>query len=331
MSVSLRAPRGSVALAAAAFLLLGIAAPDARAQSWPSRPVRMVVGFAPGGAADVAARIVARRLAEQIGQQVLIENRAGAGGIVAMEASAKAAPDGHTIHLATNGPLVVSPHAQKNLPYDVRRDVSLLTMAVTFSNVVVVNPAVPARDLREWLDLGRAKPGTLAYASSGIASTGHLAGELLRLRSNVELTHVAYKGGAPAVQDLLGGQIGTMFATVPTALPHVKAGRLRAIAVTTARRSDALPDVPTIAEQGFAGFDAQNWYAFVGPGRMSRELQVRLNGELVRALRSADVREQLLANGFEPVPSTIEELTGFVERELEVWGRVVRQSGIRME
>lgn len=307
------------------------AATGAFAQSgFPTRPVTVVVGFAPGGGTDIAARIIAKQLAVELGQQVLVENRAGAGGNIATGAVARAAPDGYLISLATISSLTVQPHLNSKLPYDPRRDLAPLTMGVVFANVLVVHPSVPATTVAEFVALAQAKPGTIGYGTSGIGTTGHLAGELFRMMAKAPIVHVPYKGGGPAMTDLLGGQIPSSFASAPSALPHVKAGKIRALATTGAARSSFLPDVPTIAES-YPGYEATNWYAFVAPGKTPKEVVGELNRQLVKVLSTPSVREQLLSNGMEPQPSTPEELARYMEREYETWGRVVKEAGIQAE
>jgi tripartite-type tricarboxylate transporter receptor subunit TctC len=307
------------------------AATGAFAQSgFPTRPVTVVVGFAPGGGTDIAARIIAKQLAVELGQQVLVENRAGAGGNIATGAVARAAPDGYLISLATISSLTVQPHLNSKLPYDPRRDLAPLTMGVVFANVLVVHPSVPATTVAEFVALAQAKPGTIGYGTSGIGTTGHLAGELFRMMAKAPIVHVPYKGGGPAMTDLLGGQIPSSFASAPSALPHVKAGKIRALATTGAARSSFLPDVPTIAES-YPGYEATNWYAFVAPGKTPKEVVGDLNRQLVKVLSTPSVREQLLSNGMEPQPSTPEELARYMEREYETWGRVVKEAGIQAE
>src|SRR5262245_4696677 len=310
-----------------------VAATDAFAQgaSFPTRPVTVVVGFAPGGGTDIAARIIAKELAVELGQQVLVENRAGAGGNIATGAVARAAPNGYLISLATISSLTVQPHLNTKLPYDPRRDLAPLTMGVVFANVLVVHPSVPATTVAEFVALAQAKPGTIGYGTSGIGTTGHLAGELFRMMAKAPIVHVPYKGGGPAMTDLLGGQIPSSFASAPSALPHVKAGKIRALATTGPARSSFLPDVPTIAESGFPGYEATNWYAFVAPGKTPKDVVGELNRQLVKVLSTPSVREQLLANGMEPQPSTPEELARYMEREYEMWGRVVKEAGIQAE
>ena len=301
------------------------------APSFPTRPVVIVVGFAPGGGTDIAARIVAKQLAVELGQQVLVENRAGAGGNIATGQVARAAPDGYLISLATISSLTVQPLINTKLPYDPRRDLAPLTMGVVFANVLVVHPSVPATTVAEFVALARAKPGTIGYGTSGIGTTGHLAGELFRMMAQAPIVHVPYKGGGPAMTDLIAGQIPSSFASAPSALPQVKAGKIRALATTGAARSSFLPDVPTIAESGFPGYEATNWYAFVAPAKTPKDVVARLNRDLVKSLRTPEIREQLLASGMEPQPSTAEELAQYIDRQFATWGRVVKEAGIQVE
>jgi tripartite-type tricarboxylate transporter receptor subunit TctC len=308
------------------------AAAEALAQTaFPTRTVTLMVGFAPGGGTDIAARIVAKQLATELGQQVVVENRAGAGGNIATGAVARATPDGHLISLATISSLTVQPHLNSKLPYDPRRDLAPLTMGVVFANVLVVHPSVPATTVAEFVALARRAPGTIGYGTSGVGTTGHLAGELFRLMAQAPIVHVPYKGGGPAMTDLLGGQIPSSFASAPSALPHVKAGKIRALATTGPTRSSFLPEVPTVAESGYPGYDATNWYAFVAPARTPKDVVDRLHRDLVKVLSTPEVREQLLSNGMEPQPSTPEELARYIDREYATWGRVVKEAGIQAE
>jgi tripartite-type tricarboxylate transporter receptor subunit TctC len=307
-----------------ALFAAGAAAQDA----FPSRPITMVVGFAPGGGTDTAARIVAKAASENLGQAVVVDNRAGAGGNIANDLVAKAAPDGHTILLSSVGPLAVAPHMIANLPYDPLKDLVPVTMAVTFANVLVVHDGVPVRTLADYVKLANDKPGALTYGSSGIGGAGHLSGELLRMMSKVSIVHVPYKGGGPAMQGLLGKQIASIFATPISAGPHIKTGRIRAIAVTSAQRTSFMPDVPTVAESGYPGFEATNWYAYVLPAKTPNAIVDRWNRELVKILNDAAVREALLAQGMEPAPGTREALAAYILREYQTWGRVVREAKI---
>ncbi len=313
------------ALTMVGLLLFGTAAAQT---TFPSRPVTMVVGFAPGGGTDIASRIIAKKLSENLGQSVVVENRPGAGGNIATELVARAAPDGHTILLGSVGSLSVAPHLVAKLPYDPLRDLAPITMAVVFPNVLVVHPSVGANTLAEFVRLAQAKPGSIHFGSSGIGGAGHLAGELFRMMAKVEIVHVPYKGGGPAVADLLGGRIAAVFATPASAGPHIKSGKIRALAVTGAARSSWLPEIPTIAESGYPGYEATNWYAYVAPAATPKPILERWNHELVKVLTSAEIREQLLSHGLEPSPGTSEALARHIERELATWGRVVKQAGI---
>jgi tripartite-type tricarboxylate transporter receptor subunit TctC len=295
---------------------------------FPSRPITMIVGFAPGGGTDAAARIVAKAATEALGQSVVVENRAGAGGNIAHEQVAKAAPDGHTILLGSVGPLAVAPHMIKNLPYDPLKDLVPVTMAVTFANVLVVHDGVPARTLAEYVKLANETPGGLTYGSSGIGGAGHLSGELFRMMSKAPVVHVPYKGGGPAMQGLLGKQIASIFATPISAGPHIKSGRIRAIAVTSAKRTEFLPEVPTIAESGYPGFEATNWYAYVLPAKTPEEIADRWNRELVKILNDPGVRRALHDQGMEPAPSTRAELGATIKREYDTWAKVVKEANI---
>ena len=317
----------TILLAAAA-----LAATGALAQSnFPSRTVTITVGFAPGGGTDTAARIVAQKLSQDIGQSVVVENRAGAGGNIAAQHIANATPDGYTISLSSVGPLSVSPSLYKSLPYDPKRDIAPITMGVVFPNVFVVNPKVPAKTLAEFVALAKSKPGELNYASSGVGGAGHLAGELFKQAAGIDMVHVPYKGGGPAMTDLLGGRV-TMYPAVPsTALPHIQAGKLVALAVTGPTRLPTLPDVPTVAESGYPGFEAMNWYAFVAPAKTPPEILDYWNRELVKVLRDPGVREKLMQDGLEPMPGTRADLARYIERETEKWGKVVRAANIQPE
>jgi tripartite-type tricarboxylate transporter receptor subunit TctC len=317
--------------AAALAASLAALSPFASAQQWPSRPITLIVGFAAGGATDTAARIIAKKLSDNLGVPVVVDNKAGAGGNIAAQATANAAPDGYTIHLGSIGPLSVAPHLIKNLPYDPQKDLTPLTMGVIFANVLVVNPGVPAKTVKEFVALAKRSPGKYEYGSTGVGSASNLAGELFKQRAGVELTHVPYKGGGPAMPDILAGRIASYWATPATALPHIQAGKIRPIGTTGLKRSPTLPDIPTIAEQGYPGFEAVNWYAFVGPGKLPAELAERWNKELVRVLSDPGVKEQLLHHGLEPHPGTREELARYMRAESEKWGKLIRDAKITAE
>ncbi len=306
-------------------------AANAAAQSYPSRPITLVVGFAPGGGTDTVARVMQKKLGEYLGQTIVVENRAGAGGTIAADVVARANPDGYTILLATIAALAVAPHLNSKLPYNPLRDFAPISMATVSGNVLVVHPSVQAKTLAEYVKEANSRPGGIPYGTSGVGSAGNLAGELFRLTAKANLVHVPYKGGGPAMSDLLGGQIPSVFASATTATPQVKAGKLRALGSTGSKRSAALPDVPTIAEQGYPGYEATNWYAYVAPARTPRNIVARLNAEIVRTLRDPETHEAILKLGEEPTPSTPEELAKQIEREHATWGRVVKEAGIPVE
>ena len=316
-----------IVLAAAALCVAGAAL----SQNFPNRTVTLTVGFAPGGGTDTAARIIAQKLSENIGQSVVVENKAGAGGNIAAQHIAGAPPDGYTIHLTSIGPMSVAPHIVKNLPYDPKRDVAPITMGVVFPNVIVVPPTVPAQTLAEFVALAKKKPGQLTYGSSGIGGAGHLTGELFKQRAGIDVIHVPYKGGGPALSDLLAGRID-MYPSVPsTALPHIETGKLRAIATTGLKRTSMLPNVPTVAESGYPGFEATNWYAFVAPAKTPDTVLDYWNREIVKVLNDPQVKADLAKHGLDPAPGTRRELADYIARETEKWGKVVREAGIKAE
>jgi len=315
-----------IALAAA----LAMAA-NAAAQSYPSRPITLVVGFAPGGGTDTVARVMQRKLGEYLGQTIVVENRAGAGGTIAADVVSKATPDGYTILLATIAALAINPHLNSKLPYKPLVDFAPISMATVSGNVLVVNTSVQAKTLAEYVEEANSKPGGMTYGTSGIGSAGNLAGELFRLTAKANLVHVPYKGGGPAMSDLLGGQIPSVFASATTATPQVRSGKLRALGSTGAKRSEALPEVPTIAEQGYPGYQATNWYAYVAPAKTSKDIVARLNREIVKTLNDPETHAAILKQGEEPTPSTPEELAQHMASEYATWGRVIREAGIPVE
>jgi tripartite-type tricarboxylate transporter receptor subunit TctC len=308
---------------------LALAATSAFAQ-YPSRALTTVVGFAPGGGTDTVSRIVAKTLGEQLGHQVLTDNKAGAGGNIATDHVVKAQPDGYTIYLGNVGALTVNPHLLP-LQYDPLRDLAPITMAVVFPNLVVVHPSVSANTLAEFIKLAKDNPGKYTYGSSGIGGAGHLAGELLKMMAKIELTHVPFKGGGPAMQAMLGGQIHSYFATPVAAGPHVKAGKAKALATTGAKRDPFMADVPTVAESGYPGYEATNWYAYLAPAKTPRDIVERLNREIVKALKSPEVKDLLNKQGLEAAPSTPEDLAAFMKREYDTWGKVVKEAGIKAQ
>ena len=297
---------------------------------WPSRPITLVVPFAAGGATDTAARIIAKKLTENLGQSVIVENVAGAGGNIAHQQVAAAPPDGYKILLGSVGPLAVAKHLTK-LNFDPEKDLAPITMAVVFSNVLVVHPGVPVKSLAEFVAMAKKDPGKYEYGSTGVGGAAHLAGELFKQRAGVDLTHVPYKGGGAAMPDILGGRITSYWATPATSLQHIQAGRLKPLATTGLTRSPQLPEVPTVAESGYPGFEATNWYAFVAPAKTPPEILDRWNKELVKILNDADVRAELSKHGLEPKPGTREELAAYIRRESETWSKVIKQAGIKAD
>ena len=315
-------------MAAAAALAF---AACAHAQSnFPSKPITTVVGFEPGGGTDTVARIVSKTLSDQIGQQAVVENRAGAGGDIAVDYVARSAPDGYTLVLANVGSLAVNPHIMKT-PYDPLKDLTPITMGVVFANVLVVQPTLAVKTLPDYVKLAREHPGKITYASSGIGGAGHLAGELLKRVAKVDLVHVPYKGGGPAMQGFLGRQVDSFFATPVSSIKQIEAGRAVAIATTGSKRAKLLPDVPTVAEAGYPGYEALNWYAYLGPAKMPKDIVGKLNQELTKALRSPDVLAAFDKQGVEAQPGTPQELTAYMKREYDTWGKVVKQAGIKAE
>jgi tripartite-type tricarboxylate transporter receptor subunit TctC len=302
------------------------------AQSWPQKPVRVIVPFAPGGASDLMPRLVGEKLSTMWGQPVLMENRPGAAGNIGMEAGAKSAPDGYTLLSAPNGNLVVNPHMYSKLNYDVFKDLAPVTRIAAVQNVLVVHPDVPASTVKELVSLARAKPGSLNFASPGNGSQAHVAVELLKLQLGLDLVHVPYQGVGPAVKDLLGGRINVMVAQVPSALPHIKAGKLRALGVASTAPLAALPDVPTIAAAApLPGFEAVSWYALMAPAGTPKEVIGKIHSDIAKVLQMPDVRERLAGMGAEPSGESPAELAARIKAESDRWGEVVRKANIRAD
>ncbi len=314
-----------VLLAAA---LCGIAQPAWTQSNYPSRPIRFIAANAPGGGLDITARVIQPKLAAALGQQVIVDNRAGAAGSIASEIVAKSAPDGYTIMVASLGGLAVNTNLYKGLTYHPLRDFAPVTWATSGSNVLVVHPSVPAKSVKELIALARAQPDKLSYGSSGAGNAGHLAGELFNGMAGIKMVHIPYKGGAPAMIDLIAGQVQLIFASAPTAVPQVKAGKIRGLAVTTARRSVILPDLPTIAEAGLPGFEADNWYGVVTVMKTPHPVIERLHAEIVRALHMPDVKQALLTQGLEVRTSTPQEFGSYMKSEFDKWAKVIKDAGI---
>jgi tripartite-type tricarboxylate transporter receptor subunit TctC len=325
-------PAMSAVLRAIALIVLCASATlEVQAQAWPSKPVRIVVPFPPGGPADLLPRLLGPKLTEIWGQPVVVENKPGAGGNIGMDTVAKAAPDGYTLVVGPNGNLVVNPHLYAKLPYDVTRDFVPITLIATFSNVLVVNPDVPAKTVSELIALAKAKPGTVSYGSPGTGSQPHLGGEFLKLMAGIDIVHVPYNGTAPALKDLLGGQITFMFAQTSAALPQIQSGKLRALGVAGPRRATLLPDVPTIAESGLAGFEAVSWYALLAPAGTPREIVTKMQADFARVLQMPDIREKLVAQGGDPVGNTPEQLAAQLKSESARYADIVKRANIKAE
>jgi len=298
-------------------------------EGFPSRPIRMLVGFTPGGGTDIAVRIIGKKLSEMWGQQVVVDNRAGAGGLVAFEMAARANPDGYTL-LAASPSFAIQPNLARKLPYDPMRDFVPITEATAAPYLLVLYPGVEARSVRELIDLAKANPGELNYASGGIGSAQHLATELFAYMAGVGLAHVPFKG-AVNIPEVIAGRVQILFSGLPQGIPHVQAGRLRAIGVTTAKRSPAVPNVPAIAEAGVPGYDVTIWYGIFATGGTPMPIVEKLNMGFAQALQAADVRQQLTAIGLEPVGNSPAQFAAIVRSEIQQWGQVIKRAGIKPE
>ena len=303
----------------------------AYAQPYPTKPVRLVITFPPGGNTDLVGRALAAKLSENLGQQVVVDNRGGAGGVLGTMIAAQAAPDGYTILLGTSSGMVVNPLLQSKLPYAPLKDFVPVSNVVILPQVLVTNPQVPAKTIKELIALAKAKPGTLNAGSSGVGTPNHLGTELLKALAGVDIVHVPYKGGGQATTDLIGGQIQMGFSSVPSVLPHIKAGRLNALGVGSAKRTPALPNVPTIAEAGVPGYEYTTWYGIFAPARTPQAIVTRLNSEIVKSLNAPDVNQRLVASGGDPAPSTPDELRRYMIEESARWAKTIKVAGIRIE
>jgi tripartite-type tricarboxylate transporter receptor subunit TctC len=315
----------------AASLASSAGVSNAQTPGFPEKPVRFVVGFTPGGPSDILARALGHKLAQGWGQQVVIENRPGAGGNLAAESVARSAPDGYTWLLGNNSVLATNQSLYRNLGYDPVKDFAPVALVAIQPNILVVNPGVPANSVKELIALAKAKPGQLNYASSGSGAAAHLAGELFKSMTGVAMVHVPYKGAQPALTDVIAGQAQLMFATSASVIPYIKAGRLRALAVTTTQRSLALPDLPTVAEAGVPGFEAITWHGVVVPSATPAPLVARLNRDIVHILRMPDLRERLESLGAEVAAGTPRDFADYIAREIPKWTKVVKDSGARAE
>ena len=301
------------------------------AQSYPNHAIRLVVPFPAGGTTDILARAAAQKLTETLGQSVVVDNRPGAGGNIGAELVAKAAPDGYTLLMGTVGTHAINPSLYTKMPYDHIKDFVPVVLVAGVPNVLVVNPSLPINSVADLIKLAKAKPGTINFASSGSGTSIHLSGELFKTMAGVDMTHVPYKGSAPALQDLMGGQVQIMFDNLPSSLALIKAGKLRAIAVTSLKRAPALPDVPTIAESGLPGFEASSWFGILAPAGTPAPIVAKINAEVNKWLQSPDAKEQLLAQGAEAAGGSPEQFVAHIRAETDKWAKVVKASGAKVD
>jgi len=322
-----KTPLHTIALLIALLSFAGHAA----AQQYPARPIRMIVGFPPGGGTDIIGRIVAQKLSESLGQQIVVENRGGATGMLGAELAAKAPPDGYTIMMAHIAAISILPSLYVKMAYDSAKDFAPITLAAIGPNLLVVHPSVPAKNVRELIALAKARPGQLQYASPGSGSVQHLSGELFKLQAKVDMLHVPYKGSGQSIVDLIAGHVHLDFDSVPPVLPHVRSGRLRALAVTSEKRFSILPDIPTVTEGGVPGFDMSTWWGLVAPAAVSKDIIGRLQGETVKLLRQNEVKEKIAFAGADTVGNTPDQFGAFIRSETAKYARIVKDADIKIE
>ena len=313
------------------MLALLATAIGAQAQTFPNKPIRLICPFPPGGAVDIASRAAAHTLSQLLGQPVTVDNRPGAGGNIGAEITAKSAPDGYTLLMTTSGIMAINPALYSKIPFDPIKDFAPISMLVSLNNVLVLHPSVPAKSVQEVVAMAKAQPGKLTYASSGNGTSIHLSGELFKTMAGVDMLHIPYKGSAPAVTDLLAGQVNMMFDNIPSSLPHIKAGKLRALAVTGAKRSPQLPELPTIAEAGIAGYDSYVWFGVVAPAGTPPEIIARLNAALVKTAATPEFRDRLTGQGYEVLSSTPEQMATNIRGEIAKWSKIVKDSGAKVD
>jgi tripartite-type tricarboxylate transporter receptor subunit TctC len=299
--------------------------------SWPTRPIHFVVPYPPGGPLDTVARLTAQKVSADLGQPIVVDNKPGAGGNIGAEFVARAAPDGYTLLLGAVATHAINPTLYRSIPYDAQRDFEPVTQLASTPNVLIVNPSLPVKDVREFIAYAKAHPNQLNFGSGSTGSAGHLAGELFKRMAGVEMTHVPYKGAAPAMQDLMAGQVQLMFDNLASALGPIKGGKVRALAVTTAKRTPLAPDLPTIAESGLPGFDINTWFGVFVPAKTPKAIVERLHDEFVKALASPDVRSKMLALGAEPVGNTPEQFAAYIRSEAQKYAKVVKASGAKVD
>jgi len=313
-------------------LVASVLAPSiADAQNWPTRPVRLISPFAPGGGADITSRAVAQKLSTSLGQQVLVENRGGAGGMIGVDIAAKSPADGYTIVMGTIGPIAINPSLYKKMTYDPQRDLIPVSQAANALNVLVVHPSLPAKNVKEMIAIAKARPGQMNYGSSGPGATDHLAGELFNVLAGVKMVHVPYKGGAPAMLDLVSGNVQVVFSTVSTAIAAMDSKRVRPLAMTGNQRFELMPDLPTVAEAGLKGFEVNNWYGIFLPAGTPKDIVTRLNADVVKALAAPDVKKRLIEAGIVATSSSPEGFTAYVKAESTKWAKVIKDAGITVE
>ncbi len=311
--------------------LLGLVSTSVQAQNYPNKPIRLIVPFPPGGGNDVIARLIAQKLSDRFGQQVVVDNKAGANGIVGLQALMQSPADGYTLAVAAAGPMAVNPSLYDKLPYDPIKDFSPITNMVNYPLLLVVHPSVPVKTTLDLVNLAKAKPQQLFFASPGSGNSGHLAGELFNAMAHVQTVHVPYKGQGPALADLLTGQVQMLYSSIPSVLPQVKSGQLNALAVGSAKRLPSLPDIPTIAETGVPGYEAYSWVGIVAPAKTPKAIVTRLNQEIVDILKQKDVAEKLNQQGALPVGDTPEQFGAYIKAEIDKWGAVVRAANIKAD
>ena len=311
--------------------ILSLAAVPAAAQNFPSKPVKMIMPYPGGGPTDILGRLIGQKLSEAWGQNVIIDNRPGGGGMIGGQLAAKSPPDGYTLYLGGVTTLVLATFLQKNMPFDPQRDFQPVSQTTTSPLLLMVHPALPAKNVREFIALARTRPGDINYGTSGPGGSGHLAGELFRTVTKTNIVHVPYRGAPPALNDLVAGQLQSVFGSMLAAVPHVRSGKIRALAVTGPKRSIAVPEVPTFSESGLANYDASTWNGILVPTGTPRAIIERLHGELAKILRTPNVLDRLSADGPIPVSSTPEEFAAFIRTERAKWGAVVREANIRIE
>jgi len=317
--------------AAIALGTLALSPASAIAQAYPSKPIRLIVPFPAGGGVDFIGRIAAKGLSERLKQQVVVENRAGANAIVGLEALKNSPPDGYTIAAASAGPLAVNPHIYSRLAYDTMKDFTHIANMVNFPLLLVSHPSLPVKNVKEVIALAKVRPGEITYSHPGAGNSGHLAGELFNSMAKAKIMAIPYKGTAPAVVAVLSGEAQLTYSSIPTILPHVRSGRVRALGVGNAKRIPSLPEFPTIAESGLPGYEAYAWGGMIGPANMPKDVVARLNREIVATLNQKDVADRMLSEGTVPTPSTPEEFTAYIRTELKKWGDVVKLANIKAE